>query len=75
MNSRAFCADPDNDHAIVDPKIDVRDNLGGLAIATLAARPDFSAMKPEEKVEALFEIVVDLHKAYDYCREHGLLEL
>ena len=70
-NSREFTEQFENEHAIVDPVIEVRDNLGALAVATLAADPSFSAMTSEQKVTKLFQITADLHNAYDYCRMHG----
>ena len=64
-NTRAFCDEPGNDHALVPPIVDVRDNLGTLAVQVLAAKYDLAAMNYEEMLHKLYEITESLHSAYD----------
>lgn len=72
MNSREFCNEKGNEHALVSPAAEVRDNLGTLAVQVLAAREDISKMDSCEMVKKLYEIVCDLHEAYDKERERSM---
>lgn len=69
-NTRSFCDQEGHEHALVPPIVDVRDNLGTLAVQVLAAKYDLSRMSSHEMVHKLFEITCDLHKAYDQERTH-----
>ncbi len=50
-NTRAFCDMEGNDHALVPPAIEVRDNLGVLAVHVLAAKEDLSVLSYDEMLE------------------------
>ena len=54
-NTRAFCDQENHEHAIVPAIVDVRDNLGTLAVQVLAAM-----------LNKLYQIVSDLHTEYDH---------
>ena len=62
--TRAFCDMEGNDHALVPPAIEVRDNLGVLAVHVLAAKEDLSALSYGEMLEKLHQIVEELHTEY-----------
>ena len=70
QNTRAFCDQPDNDHALVPQIIELRDNLGPLAVQVLAAREDLSKLSYGEMLTKLYEIIDDLHAEYLSFREH-----
>ena len=63
-NTRAFCDMEGNDHALVPPAIEVRDNLGVLAVHVLAAKEDLSVLSYDEMLEKLHRIVEDLHAVW-----------
>ena len=65
MNTRAFCDQEGNDHALVSPIVDARDNLGALAVQILASKHDFSEMEYREMIHELVAITAKLHEAYD----------
>lgn len=65
QNTRSFCDQPDHDHALVPPIIEVRDNLGILAVHILAAREDLANMDYGEMLHKLYDITCELHNAYD----------
>ena len=67
-NSRAFCDQEGNEHALVPPIVEVRDNLGTLAVQVLAAREDLSKLSYREMLDKLYQIVEDLHAEYDQGR-------
>lgn len=67
-NSRAFCDQEGNEHALVPPIVEVRDNLGPLAVQVLAAREDLSKLSYREMLDKLYQIVEDLHAEYDQNR-------
>lgn len=67
-NSRAFCDQEGNEHALVPPIVEVRDNLGTLAVQVLAAREDLSKLSYREMLDKLYQIVEDLHAEYDQNR-------
>ncbi len=63
-NTRAFCDQVGNDHALVLPKVELRDNLGSLAVQILAAREDLSTLPYDKMLQELFVIIQELHKEY-----------
>ena len=65
MNDNAFVHEPENSHALLSVKMVTRDSLGTLAVAVLNQRSNISAMEPEALVRSLYEIVKELHEAYD----------
>ncbi|WP_297311591.1 hypothetical protein [uncultured Oscillibacter sp.] len=65
-NTRAFCDQENHEHAIVPAIVDVRDNLGTLAVQVLAAKEDLSTMNYAEMLNKLYQIVSDLHTEYDH---------
>lgn len=67
-NSRAFCDQEGNEHALVPPIVEVRDNLGTLAVQVLAAREDLSKLSYREMLDKLYQIVEDLHAEYNQSR-------
>ena len=67
QNTRSFCDQPDNEHALVPPIIEVRDHLGTLAIHVLAAREDLSTMEYSEMLDKLYDIVCKLQYAYEHA--------
>ena len=63
-NTRSFCDQHGQEHALVSQIVDVRDNLGALAVHVLAAREDLSTMDYTEMLDKLYQIVDDLHTEY-----------
>ena len=69
MSSRNFCNESDqHDHVLVPQIIEVRDSLGMLAVQVLAARENLAEMPYDQMLKKLYEIVDDLHTAYDRNR-------
>lgn len=69
MTSRNFLNESsDNDHALVPQIVEVRDSLGTLAVQVLAARENLADMPYDKMLMKLYEIVDDLHTAYDRNR-------
>ena len=64
-NTRAFCDQEDHEHALVPPIVDVRDNLGVLAVHVLSAKEDLANMDYETMDHKLYDITCELHTAYD----------
>ena len=64
-NTRAFCDEPGNEHAIVPAIVDVRDNLGNLAVHVLAARENLASLSYGEMIQKLYRITEDIHEAYE----------
>lgn len=64
-NMRHFCDEEGNEHALVMPIVEVRDNLGALAVQVLAARYDLNQMSYTDMIDKLYDIVCELHSAYD----------
>lgn len=58
----------DSDHMLVPQIIELRDSLGTLAVHVLAAREDLSKLSYPEMLQKLYEIIDDLHTAYDRNR-------
>ncbi len=67
-NTRAFCDQEDHEHTLVPPIVDVRDNLGALAVQVLAAKENLTNMDYCEMIRKLYDITCDLHHAYDVER-------
>lgn len=63
-NTRSFCDQPEHEHALVPPIVDVRDNLGTLAAQVLSARYDLSQMDYSDMIHKLYDITCELHQAY-----------
>ncbi len=68
-NTRRFCDEEGNEHAFVPAIVDVRDNLGTLAVQVLASRHDLSKMDYCDMIRELYDITEELHDAYDQERE------
>ena len=64
-NTRSFCDEPENEHALVPAIIEVRNSLGMLAVQVLAAKENLAQMDYSQMIHRLYEITSDLHKAYD----------
>lgn len=71
QNTRSFCDQPGNDHALVPQIVELRDNLGALAVQVLASREDLSKLSYGEMLEKLYEIIDDLHSEYQHFRVRG----
>nr|WP_300186811.1 hypothetical protein [uncultured Agathobaculum sp.] len=67
-NTRSFCDQEGNEHALVPPIVEVRDNLGALAVQVLAAREELSKLSYREMLDKLYQITEDLHTEYDQSR-------
>lgn len=65
-NTRAFCDQQGNEHALVLPLVEVRDNLGNLAVQILAAREDLTALSYGEMLNKLLQIVNELHNEFEH---------
>ncbi len=63
-NTRLFCDQEDHEHALVPPIVEVRDNLGTLAVHVLSARENLSTMDYETMIQKLYDITCELHAAY-----------
>ena len=68
-NTRSFCDQEDHEHALVPPIVDVRDNLGVLAVRVLSAIEDLTKMDYCTMISKLYDITCELHQAYDEERE------
>ena len=64
-NTRRFCDEAHNEHALVPPIVEVRDNLGALAVQVLSARHDLAEMAYADMLREFYDIVCELHTAYD----------
>lgn len=73
-NTRSFCDQPGQEHALVPQIVEVRDNLGALAVQVLAAREDLSTMDYAEMLDKLYQIVDDLHTEYNRHRPTGFTD-
>ncbi len=71
-NSREFCNQDNDEHALVSPTAEVRDSLGVLAIHVLASKKNLAEMDYCDMLKELYEIVVDLHKAFDQERPRSM---
>lgn len=52
---------------LVPPELEVRDNLGALAVQVLSARKNLADLPYETMLTELYTIVKELHSAYDNC--------
>ena len=68
QNTRSFCDLPGNDHALVPSVVEVRDNLGPLAVQVHAAKENLATMDYNDMIKNFYEIVCDLHQAFDQER-------
>ena len=69
MNSRDLHNhSAENDHMLVPQIVELRDNLGTLAVQVLAAREELASMPYSEMISKLYTIIDELHTAYDHCR-------
>ena len=57
--------DDDNDQALRYPKIDLRNNIGILAIEILKAKENIADLSNCEIMDKTLDIIKDLHKIYD----------
>ena len=57
--------DDDNEQALRRPKIDLRDNIGVLAIEILKAKENIADLSNYEIMNKTLDIIQDLHKIYD----------
>lgn len=64
-NTRSFCDQEDHEHALVPPIVEVRDNLGALAVQVLAAKKDLAKMYYHQMIHELYSITCELHAAYE----------
>lgn len=69
-NTREFCSENGNDHAIISPKVELRDSLGFLAVHILAARKNLAVenLNLDETLCELYYIIAELHSQYDDTR-------
>lgn len=74
LSSREFCNQDGNQHALVSVDAEVRDSLGTLAVQVLAARENLAEMNYNEMISELYDIVKDLHDAFEYELEHTVFE-
>lgn len=68
----AECFENHDEHSLVSPSIEVRNNLGMLAVQVLAARENLAEMDSNEIIRKLYDIVSELHTAYNEEREHNM---
>lgn len=66
--TRSFCDEAGNEHALVPPIVEVRDNLGVLSVQVLAAKYDLSTLPYDAMLREFHNIVCDLHQTYDQER-------
>ena len=57
--------DDDDEHALRHPKIDLRDNIGILAIEILKAKENLSVLSYDEIMRKTLDIIEELHEIYD----------
>lgn len=65
-NTRLICDQENNDHALVPPIVELRDNLGVLAVQILAAREDLASLDSWKILCKLYDIICELHTAYGH---------
>lgn len=66
-NSREFLnSSADHSHALVPVDVELRDNLGVLAVHVLAARENLAQLSSEDMLRKLRDIIHELHEAYDH---------
>lgn len=69
MANRAFCDQEGNEHTLVPPIVEVRDNLGSLAVQILVAKENLAKTDYCELIHKLYDITVELHQAYNDERD------
>ena len=57
--------DDDDEHALRHPKIDLRDNIGILAIEILKAKENLAVLSYDEIMRKTLDIIEELHAIYD----------
>ena len=57
--------DDDNEHALRHPKIDLRNNIGVLAIEILKAKENLAVLSYDEIMRKTLDIIEELHETYD----------
>ncbi|WP_418597105.1 hypothetical protein [Phascolarctobacterium succinatutens] len=57
--------DDDNEHALRHPKIDLRNNIGVLAIEILKAKENLAVLSYDEIMRKTLDIIEELHEIYD----------
>lgn len=57
--------DDDDEHALRHPKIDLRDNIGILAIEILKAKENLAVLSYDEIMRKTLDIIEELHEIYD----------
>ena len=55
----------DNEQALRHPKIDLRDNIGILAIEILKAKENIADLSYDEIMRKTLDIIEELHEIYD----------
>lgn len=57
--------DDDSEHALRHPKIDLRNNIGVLAIEILKAKENLAVLSYDEIMRKTLDIIEELHEIYD----------
>lgn len=57
--------DDDNEHALRHPKINLRNNIGVLAIEILKAKENLAVLSYDEIMRKTLDIIEELHEIYD----------
>lgn len=55
----------DNEHALRHPKIDLRNNIGVLAIEILKTKENLAVLSYDEIMRKTLDIIEELHEIYD----------
>lgn len=57
--------DDNDEHALRHPKIDLRNNIGVLAIEILKAKENLAVLSYDEIMRKTLDIIEELHEIYD----------
>lgn len=57
--------DDNDEHALRHPKIDLRNNIGVLAIEILKAKENLAVLSYDEIMRKNLDIIEELHEIYD----------
>lgn len=57
--------DDDNEHALRHQKINLRNNIGVLAIEILKAKENLAVLSYDEIMRKTLDIIEELHEIYD----------
>ena len=57
--------DDNDEHALRHPKIDLRNNIGVLAIEILIAKENLAVLSYDEIMRKTLDIIEELHEIYD----------